>query len=109
VCSSDLNRSAAIRVPRYAVGPDDKRIEYRPPDFTGNVTTEDGTWNASAEGLVVSLVQNESLIPTGGIVTILNDDTRTIIVRFNENSPTTGEVEISINGSDFFAVNLEEL
>ena len=31
------NRSAAVRVPRYAVTPDEKRIEYRPPDFTGNV------------------------------------------------------------------------
>lgn len=31
------NRSAAIRVPKYAVSPDEKRIEYRPPDFTGNV------------------------------------------------------------------------
>ena len=31
------NRSAAIRVPRYAISPQDKRIEYRPPDFTGNV------------------------------------------------------------------------
>lgn len=31
------NRSAAIRVPRYAVTPEAKRIEYRPPDFTGNV------------------------------------------------------------------------
>ena len=31
------NRSAAIRVPKYAVGPADKRIEYRPPDFTGNI------------------------------------------------------------------------
>jgi len=31
------NRSAAIRVPRYAVRPEDKRIEYRPPDFTGNI------------------------------------------------------------------------
>ncbi len=31
------NRSAAIRVPKYAVAPDQKRIEYRPPDFTGNV------------------------------------------------------------------------
>jgi len=31
------NRSAAIRVPRYAVTADDKRIEYRPPDFTGNI------------------------------------------------------------------------
>ncbi len=31
------NRSAAIRVPRYAIQPEQKRIEYRPPDFTGNV------------------------------------------------------------------------
>ncbi len=31
------NRSAAIRVPRYATSPASKRIEYRPPDFTGNV------------------------------------------------------------------------
>ena len=33
------NRSAAIRVPRYAVTPAQKRIEYRPPDFTGNIYT----------------------------------------------------------------------
>ncbi|MCK4342666.1 MAG: type I glutamate--ammonia ligase [Phycisphaerae bacterium] len=31
------NRSAAIRVPKYATSPEQKRIEYRPPDFTGNV------------------------------------------------------------------------
>ncbi|HUN80616.1 MAG TPA: type I glutamate--ammonia ligase, partial [Phycisphaerae bacterium] len=31
------NRSAAVRVPKYAVSPDEKRIEYRPPDFTCNV------------------------------------------------------------------------
>ena len=31
------NRSAAIRVPRYAILPEQKRIEYRPPDFTGNL------------------------------------------------------------------------
>ena len=31
------NRSAAIRVPKYAVSAEDKRIEYRPPDFTSNV------------------------------------------------------------------------
>ena len=31
------NRSAAIRVPKYAIKPNDKRIEYRPPDFTGNI------------------------------------------------------------------------
>lgn len=31
------NRSAAIRVPKYATAPQEKRIEYRPPDFTSNV------------------------------------------------------------------------
>lgn len=31
------NRSAAIRVPGYANRAEEKRIEYRPPDFTGNI------------------------------------------------------------------------
>lgn len=31
------NRSAAIRIPKYAISPQEKRIEYRPPDFTCNI------------------------------------------------------------------------
>ncbi len=31
------NRSAAIRIPKYASSPDAKRIEFRPPDATCNV------------------------------------------------------------------------
>jgi glutamine synthetase len=31
------NRSAAIRIPKYATRPADKRIEFRPPDATCNV------------------------------------------------------------------------
>ncbi len=31
------NRSAAVRIPRYATHPDQVRIEFRPPDATGNV------------------------------------------------------------------------
>lgn len=31
------NRSAAIRIPKYASSPEEKRIEYRPPDATGNI------------------------------------------------------------------------
>ncbi len=31
------NRSAAIRIPKYAIDPDQKRIEFRPPDGTCNV------------------------------------------------------------------------
>ncbi len=30
------NRSAAIRIPKYATSPDEKRMEYRPPDGTCN-------------------------------------------------------------------------
>lgn len=30
------NRSAAIRIPKYATSPSDKRLEYRPPDATCN-------------------------------------------------------------------------
>ena len=33
---SAANRSAAIRIPRYATEPDTKTIEYRPPDASGN-------------------------------------------------------------------------
>ncbi|NLH50568.1 MAG: type I glutamate--ammonia ligase [Myxococcales bacterium] len=31
------NRSAAVRIPKYAAKPEDKRIEFRPPDATGNL------------------------------------------------------------------------
>lgn len=31
------NRSAAVRIPRYAVSAQEKRIEYRPPDATCNI------------------------------------------------------------------------
>ena len=31
------NRSAAVRIPKYATQPDTARLEFRPPDATGNV------------------------------------------------------------------------
>lgn len=31
------NRSAAVRIPGYAIRPEDKRVEFRPPDATCNV------------------------------------------------------------------------
>jgi glutamine synthetase len=31
------NRSAAIRIPKYALGPMEKTLEYRPPDATCNI------------------------------------------------------------------------
>ncbi|MGK7311780.1 MAG: type I glutamate--ammonia ligase [Candidatus Longimicrobiales bacterium M2_2A_002] len=31
------NRSAAVRIPEYATDPDEVRLEFRPPDATGNI------------------------------------------------------------------------
>lgn len=31
------NRAAAIRIPKYANAPNEKRMEFRPPDATGNI------------------------------------------------------------------------
>ncbi len=36
-CFSLSNRKAAIRIPAYATLPVEKRIEFRPPDATGNI------------------------------------------------------------------------
>jgi glutamine synthetase len=50
------NRSAAIRVPRYAVSPGEKRIEYRPPDATGNIyLTLAGMLMAGLDGITSNI------------------------------------------------------
>ena len=45
-------------------------------------------------------------IPFSGETTVSGDGIRTMIVRFNENSPSTGVVEVSIDGSPFVEVPL---
>ena len=36
ICFATANRSAVIRIPAYAIEPEDKRFEFRPPDATAN-------------------------------------------------------------------------
>ena len=36
ICYATANRSAVIRIPAYAIEPEDKRFEFRPPDATAN-------------------------------------------------------------------------
>ena len=45
-------------------------------------------------------------MPSAGEVTLSGSDIRTIVIRFNEDTPTTGEVEISIDGSPFVSLNV---
>ncbi len=36
ICFANMNRSAVVRVPGYAKSPEERRFEFRPPDFSGN-------------------------------------------------------------------------
>ncbi len=77
--------------------------------FTGTVSDGADSWNATLTNIEISYATYENLIPYAGEATIAGDDGRTLTVRFNADSPTTGVVEVSIGGSSFFEVNLFEL
>jgi hypothetical protein len=74
--------------------------------FTG--TTSDGThtYNVTMTGIMMSFPTYERFMPYAGQITLSGTDIRTYIVRFNENSPTTGVVVVSIQGAPFVEVNL---
>lgn len=76
--------------------------------FTGTITDEDGTWSLSAEQLLISPSGNASLIPYSGTLTLEGDGGRPVTVTFDETSPTTGNVSVSIDGSPAVTVNLFE-
>lgn len=78
-------------------------------EFTGNITCEGDEWSTTMEGILVSLEKYYSFIPYGGSITLDGPDIRPITITFNENSPTTGEVTISIGNGRSFTISLYEL
>lgn len=77
--------------------------------FSGTTTNADGAYTAVCADLVVSYQNNVNLVPSSGTIALSGPNIRSLTIRFNENSPSTGEVEVSIAGSAFFTVNLSEL
>ena len=78
-------------------------------EFIGNVTNDGYEWTSSMEDILISVEKYYSLIPYGGSITVDGPDIREITITFNENSPTTGEVTISIENGRAFTVTLYEL
>lgn len=74
--------------------------------FTGTITEEDGTWNFSADQLLIAPADHSSLIPYSGTLTLEGDGGRPVVVTFSETSPATGIVTVSIDGSPAVEVNL---
>jgi len=77
--------------------------------FNGSVTNPEGTYTAVCTDLVVSYQNNANLVPSAGTIDLSGPNVRSLTIRFNADSPSTGEVEMSIAGGVFFTVNLSEL
>lgn len=79
------------------------------PSFTGTITAESKVWSATCTGIVTSFYNNSVFMPYAGQVTLTGPDIRDITIKFDEDSPTTGVVQVSVGGGPFFAVGLYSL
>ena len=77
--------------------------------FNGTITDTVTEWTLGLNGVQMSFPTYESLIPYAGEATISGSDIRTLKVKFDENSPTTGIVQVSIAGGPYFDVDLYAL
>jgi hypothetical protein len=77
--------------------------------FDGSVTDDDENWNVTLEDVVVSSTNCGCKIPEQGTVTLSGSEIRTLIIRFNADTPNTGEIEVSIDGEPFFTVTIRDL
>ncbi len=78
-------------------------------EFSG--TLEDGgeSYDATITGVVVSVQNNQNLMPSAGEIAIRGSSIRSIRLRFNEASPDTGTFEVSMNDSPYFEASLSDL
>ncbi len=80
------------------------------PQFTGSITAAgEELWQCTIADVALSYVTYASYIPYSGTITLDGESIRLIVVRFNENSPIDGNIEVSIDGAPFFTVNLAAL
>ncbi|HNQ24605.1 MAG TPA: hypothetical protein PKK06_16095 [Phycisphaerae bacterium] len=77
--------------------------------FGGTVAQDDSEWAVQMTDVLMSVEQYESLIPYSGVVDLEGADIRPLIITFNENSPTTGEVTVKIGNFPEITVSLFEL
>lgn len=78
-------------------------------EFAGTVSADNQTWTLGVENLPVSFATYGNFVPYGGNITLSASTIRTIIIRFNEDSPIDGSIEVSIGGGEFTETTLEDL
>ncbi len=77
--------------------------------FTGSIRTHDGeTYGFDLATIATSYATYGNFIPFDGELTLSGATIESFTVRFDANSPTTGDVQVSVNGGDFVDYNLFE-
>lgn len=71
--------------------------------FTGSVTRDSDTWSLTMNNIQVSYAAYQSFIPYGGQMTITGLTIRPLTIRFDTDSPSTGQVDVSFNGGTTWA------
>jgi hypothetical protein len=74
--------------------------------WSGTLTREEQTWNVTMTNLAVSYQNNQNLIPGSGTIVVTGTQLGTVATTFDADSPTTGEVSVSINGGPEFPYTL---
>jgi len=70
--------------------------------YNGMLMRAGNSWTTELEDIEVSYQNNENLIPFAGTATITGTRVGTIVATFDENSPTTRVIMLSINGGPAF-------
>ncbi len=74
--------------------------------FAGTIHGGAETWIAAMSDVLVSFRTAGSLIPSAGEITLTGENIRSITIRFDPASPTTGIVRVSLDSGPFFKATL---
>lgn len=76
--------------------------------FSGNAARDGQSYALSLDGIRVSYAAWGNFVPFSGEMTVSAGTIRTISIRFNANSPVTGEIEVRYAGGDYQSANLSD-
>lgn len=72
----------------------------------GSVVADGKSYDFNWTNLTTSYFANGNFVPQAGQITVANENDRSLTIKFDANSPSTGNVLVSINGGAFFTYNL---
>lgn len=105
---TEASRQTATQGAGQALYSDAQR-ETTVPAFEGTLQESAESYALTMSDVALSYQNNAILIPYAGEIAVSGSSIRSLTVRFDADSPTTGYVEVSIDGSPFFDVHISQL